>query len=80
MYMCVHKIMNMYIHGMYMVQTCMNRFAHLRGGGRIPDEYILSESDTCTYRYVPSTYCFAHSCTKFLSFLDGTYRVHTGSG
>ena len=39
MYMCVHKIMNMYIHGMYMVQTCMNRFAHLRGGGRIPDGY-----------------------------------------
>ena len=38
MYMCVHKIMNMYIHGMYMVQTCMNRFAHLRGGGRIPDD------------------------------------------
>ena len=37
MYMCVHKIINMYIHGIYMVQTCMNRFAHLRGGGRIPD-------------------------------------------
>ena len=37
MYMCVHKIMNMYIHGMYMVQTCMYRFAYLCGGGRIPD-------------------------------------------
>ena len=36
--MCVHKIMNMYIHGMYMVQTCMYRFAHSCGGGRIPDE------------------------------------------
>ena len=35
--MCVHKIMNMYIHGMYMVQTCMYRFAHSCGGGRIPD-------------------------------------------
>ena len=41
MYMCVHKIVNMYIHGMYMVQTCMNRFAHLRGGGgRIPDAWL----------------------------------------
>ena len=37
MYMCVHKIMNMYIHGMYMVQTCMYRFAHSCGGVRIPD-------------------------------------------
>ena len=66
MYMCVHKIMNMYIHSMYMVQTCMNRFAHLCGGGRIPDvrtrteqykvvlypdSYVLS-----TDRYVLSTY------------------------
>ena len=45
MYMCVHKIMNMYIHGMYMVQTCMYRFAYLCGGGRIPDvQYIRVES------------------------------------
>ena len=37
MYMCVHKIMNIYIHDMYIVQTCMYRFAHSCGGVRIPD-------------------------------------------
>ena len=37
MFMCVHKIMNMYIHGMYMLQTCMYSFAHPCGGVRIPD-------------------------------------------
>ena len=44
MYMCVHKIMNMYIHGMYMVQTCMYRFAHSCGGVRIPDVgHVISQ-------------------------------------
>jgi hypothetical protein len=35
-----------------------------------------------TYQYVPtlllpSTYCFAYSCTTFLLFLKGTYSVHS---
>ena len=72
MYMCVHKIMNMYIHGMYMVQTCMYRFAHSCGGGRIPDVHsrleIEPDSDTFNHlelrtvvrtRYVPV-------CTKYI--------------
>ena len=44
MYMCVHKIMNMYIHNMYMIQTCMNRFAHSCGGGRIPDDHTAEDA------------------------------------
>ena len=66
MYMCVHKIINMYIPCIYMVQTCMNRFAYLRGGGRIPDgtyRYRISIMvQTGTYSYVLSTYQ-NNSCT-----------------
>ena len=42
--MCVHQIMKMYIHGMYMLQTCMYRFAHSCGGVRIPRQLLLGHS------------------------------------
>ena len=75
--MCVHKIMNMYIHGMYMVQTCMNRFAHLCGGGRIPDVYrrvctMSIQLLTFMNLYVPCTYKYINACTCM-------YMVHTNA-
>ena len=61
MYMCVHKIMNMYIHGMYMVQTCMYRFAHSCGGVRIPDEERnppLASWYPCNFQVIHVITCF----------------------
>ena len=91
--MCVHKIMNMYIHGMYMVQTCMYRFVHLCGGGRIPDavhtvfeQYVLGTYKGKIVRTwyvlgVKSTYRYraVQSSTRWYSTIAWYIPVHTGT-